>query len=465
MEKVSVLVANYGTEGTAFIDTARRSRKYNVDWVVYDRQANPFNSDIAIDHVVGDMKDVDAIVAFARKHRDNLDFVYINHEDSIIAGARDRIEEATGIPVLCPTRDYAIEGSKVRQRYMFQELCPEVNPRFEVFTPTDGRPMHHVKDRFYRWLDELECQVAIKPDKPGQGKGVGVWGDHFQTPQEAWEHFLSLYETGDMVIVEEKENCEEFSLNMISDGAKAYPVPRLVRDYKRAFQDDKGPNTGGMGAYSDTGLLPFVTENEYRQAVEYGYKIFNHLKGPGNRNTNLLGISPLYIAFAITGKGLKIFEINSRSANPEFINLLPLMEDDIIDVCLSIREGNLRPPTFRPMATAGMYLVPEPYPDEDKLDRKIDLRETYRLSENSGGKLFVYPSAMEKREDGDYALTSRTVYILGIDNDIESARHWSLRGMNTIKDSGFRYRNDVATRASIQKSVEHATALRASNRA
>jgi phosphoribosylamine--glycine ligase len=325
--------------------------------------------------------------------------------------------------------------------------------------------MHHVKDRFYRWLDELECQVAIKPDKPGQGKGVGVWGDHFQTPEQAWEHFLSLYETGDMVIVEEKEDCEEFSTQNSSDGILSFRIPRLVRDYKRAYDNDKGPNTGSMGAYSDTGLLPFVTDGEYRQTIDYDQMIFKRLKGPASRNVNLWGMSPMYNAYAITKKGLKIFEINSRPANPEFINLYPLIEDDVVDVCLSMIEGTLKPLRLRPMATVGIYLVPEPYPDRDSMQRKIGLNDAYKLAERSGGRLFVYPSAMERREDGDYALTSRTAYFLGIGDSIEEARQWALRGIATVKDPGFRYRSDIATQASIQRSIDHANALRASRAA
>lgn len=152
-----------------------------------------------------------------------------------------------GVRVICPESEYAIERSKVEQRLLLDRVYPSVNPRYMVFDPQSGDSMDAVRDRFNRYTEKLNYQVAIKPDHSGYGKGVGVSGDHFSTLDEMWEHFLSLYEDG-RVIVEGKIEGEEFSMQYFSDGSILVPTP-AVRDYKRAYDKDQGPNTGSMGSY------------------------------------------------------------------------------------------------------------------------------------------------------------------------------------------------------------------------
>ncbi len=474
MPKVRILVVGYGAREAAMVDAFTRSR-YDVDLYIADRQKNPFNTSRAREHRVIRDLNVPDIVEFAREYQDRIDFGIVSPEDPIIAGVRDSIEEATGIPVLCPTKDYAIEGSKVRQRYLLREVCPEMNPQFQVFDPESGKSIGQVKDSFYTWLKELKNQVAIKPDRPGQGKGVGVWEDHFRTPEDAWEHFLSIYENGSAVIVEEKIDGEEFSLQFFSDGRGLQPTP-AVRDFKRRYAGDKGPNTGGMASYKDSGdILPFMTEKDYRQAVNAGYKLFNYMNRQRNvrttagRNINLWGV-PFYFAFTVAKGGLKVFEINSRPGDPEFINILPIIQhQDFVDICYDMINGTLRQIHFQPKATVGIYLVPEPYPEKDSVQRKIDLSEAYRLVDyydrQLGPKLRVYPASMEQREDGNYALSSRTVYCFGIADTIEEARNVAMEGIKAIPVSGLAYREDAATSAYIQRSIEHVNNLIALNRA
>jgi len=94
-----------------------------------------------------------------------------------------------------------------------------------------------VRKNLYAWLDELDNKVAVKPDNPAAGKGVGVWGDHFNTREQVFEHFLANYEYGP-VIIEEKIEGEESSFQAFCDGKHLVPLPE-TRDYKRAFDDDR----------------------------------------------------------------------------------------------------------------------------------------------------------------------------------------------------------------------------------
>jgi phosphoribosylamine--glycine ligase len=247
MEKIGVLVVSYGAREVAMVDALSRSPNYKVEIYVADKQLNPFNVEKAKKHVVIPDLNIEAICKFVEANKENLDFVIVGPEKPIIEGARDLIEKRTGLPVICPMKDYAIEVSKVEQRLLFQEIAPEANPKFKVFNPKDFGNSESVKQAVYEWLYELKNQAVVKPDRPTAGKGVGVWGDHFNTREQLFEHFMSGFAHG-TVIIEEKIDGEESSFMAFCDGKHLAVLPD-TRDHKRAFDDDRGPNTGGMGSY------------------------------------------------------------------------------------------------------------------------------------------------------------------------------------------------------------------------
>ena len=179
MEKIGVLVVSYGAREVAMVDALLQSKNYQVELYIADKQCNPFNVEKATTHVVIPNLDVGEICRFAEANKDKIDFVLVGSEKPIIDGLRDQVEKRTGIPVICPKQKYAIEESKVEQRVLFDEIAPEANPRFKVFSPADYKGESDVKVAVYKWLDELNNQAVVKPDKPALGKGVGVWGDHF----------------------------------------------------------------------------------------------------------------------------------------------------------------------------------------------------------------------------------------------------------------------------------------------
>ncbi len=142
------------------------------------------------------------------------------------------------------------------------------------------------------------------------------------------------------VIIEEKIDGEESSFMAFCDGKHFIPLPD-TRDYKRAFDDDKGPNTGGMGSYKDVDdKLPFLTAAEREQELVLANKIFKGWRAKIKDDSALRGV-PLYLAFMHTGKGIKVLEINSRPGDPEIINLLALIKDDFVELCFKMVEGNL----------------------------------------------------------------------------------------------------------------------------
>ncbi len=462
MEKVGVLLVSYGSREAAIADALTRSSDYEVEIYDADRQRNPFILKRSKDYVIG--IDNDKIVKFAKKHRDDIDFCIVGSEGPIIGGIRDIVEKETGIPVICPTKKYALEDSKVEQRLLMQKCCPDANPGFEVFDPAKDGDAREVKKKLWDCLDEYDNQVAVKPDKPAMGKGVGVWGDHFSGREEVLEHFLSIYEHG-RVIVEEKIEGEEFSLQFFSDGKHLVATP-AVRDYKRAFDCDMGPNTGGMGSYKDAGeLLPFMAKSDWEDGLRIGKRIFEELKGNGE-NPGLRGV-PLYMAYTCSREGVKAFEINSRPGDPEIMNLLPLVKGDFVEHCFEMIEGGLMNMEFESLASVVTYAVPLTYGGcrhKYSGDTTVNLAPAYELADKHDGFLRVYPGSMEVRDDGrTYALSSRAVGCVGIAEDIENARRISLEGIRAL-DGPLWNRWDIASKEHIGKSIDHVKRLRSKAR-
>jgi phosphoribosylamine--glycine ligase len=468
MEKVGVLVVSYGSREAAMVDAFARSRNYRVELYIADKQRNPFNVQRAAKHVVISDLDISEICKFAGANKDQIDFGIIGPEKPIIEGVRDLVEKQTGIPLICPTKEYAIEESKVRQRLLFQEIVPEANPRFKVFDPKDYKNTAEVKQVVESWVDKLQNQAVVKPDKPTAGKGVGVWGDHFSTREELFEHFLSNFRYGS-VIIEEKVEGEESSFQAFCDGKRLVPLPD-TRDHKRAFDDDLGPNTGGMGSYKDNAdVLPFLSTADRQRELEVAEKIFERWKSRSRDASALRGV-PLYTAFMHTSKGLKILENNSRPGDPEIINVLPIMKDDFVDLCFRILEGNLTRVELEEAATVVTYKVPpnyggyaEAFPKlvrKGEVNKPVDMSGAYALSAKHGDNIRVYPASMEQRNGEIYALRSRAVCVVGVGEDLEMARNVSLEGINAIKGGGLWNRTDIASQRHIEKSVKHMEKLR-----
>jgi len=467
MEKVGILIVSYGSREAAMVDAFSRSVTYVAEMYIADKQKNPFNVERAKEHVVIPNLDINEICKFVKKREQKIDFGIVGPEKPIIDGIRDLIEKETRIPMICPTKEYAIEASKVAQRHLFQKVAPEANPRFRVFNPKDYGSPTQVKKAVFSWLDELNNQAVVKPNVPAAGKGVGVWGDHFNTRERLFEHFMSNYEHG-TVVIEEKVEGEESSFQAFCDGKHIVPLPE-TRDYKRAFDGDKGPNTGGMGSYKDRGdWLPFMTSSDKERETEIVNKIFNRLRGKGS-NTGLRGI-PFYVAFMHLGKGPKILENNSRPGDPEILNLLPVLKDDFIDVCFKILDGNLTRVELEKKATVATYKAPPNYggfkdvfPQQvewNDVNKPVDMTAAHALVRKYGDNIRIYPASMELRNGESYALTSRTVGVIGIGDDIETARKISLEGIETIKGGALWHRTDIASKQHIAKSVEHMRRLR-----
>ncbi len=466
MEKVGILVVSYGSREVAMVDAFLHCGNYATDLYIADKQRNPFNVKAAAKHVVVPDLNIEEICKFAKANKEKIDFGIVGPEKPIIEGIRDLVERQTGIPIICPTKEYAIEASKVQQRLLFQAIAPQVNPRFRIFDPKDYRNTVKAKKDVYSWLDELENNVVVKPDKPAAGKGVGVWGDHFANREQLFEHFLSNFQYGP-VLIEEKIQGEESSYQAFCDGKHLVPLPD-TRDYKRAFDGDKGPNTGGMGSYKNVrDVLPFLTSEDRSRETEIVSRIFS--KWREGSGSGLRGL-PLYVAFMHTHDQPKILENNSRPGDPEIVNILPILKDSFVDICFRILEGNLTHIELERSATVVTYKAPpnyasfaETFPNlvsKTEIYKPVDLSKAYELNRKYGDRICIYPAAMELRQRETYPLESRAVCAVGIGDDIETARQISLEGLKAITGGGLWNRTDIASEQHIEASKKHMAMLR-----
>ncbi len=466
MERVGVLVVAYGSRETAIVDAFARSNSYSVELYVADKQRNPFNLKVATKHVVVPDLSINEICRFAENNRERIDFSIVGPEKPILEGIRDLVEKKIGIPVICPTKKYAIEASKAKQRRLLEKVKPETNPLFKIFSPENYHGETDAKKAVFSWLDKLKNQAVVKPDRPAAGKGVGVWGDHFTTRELLFQHFLSNLKHGS-VIIEEKVEGQESSYQAFCDGKHLVPLPD-TRDYKRAFDEDKGPNTGGMGSYKDTGdVLPFLTREDREKETEIISKVFSDWRGADKEG--LRGV-PVYAAFMHTSSEPKILEINSRPGDPEIINVLPILKDDFIDVCYKILEGNLTRIDLEKAASVVTYKAPPSYAGyadafpslvkNEEANKPVDLTKAYELVKRFGDRIRVYPASLEQRGTETYALRSRAVCAVGVGSDIQEARSLSLKGLNAIKGGALWHRTDIAAEKHIEASKRHMLTLR-----
>jgi phosphoribosylamine--glycine ligase len=299
--------------------------------------------------------------------------------------------------------------------------------------------------------DMGEENIVVKPEGLTGGKGVKVYGDHLFSKKDILEYCSELVDKKNRFLLEEKCDGEEFTLQSFVDGTNVIGSP-LVQDHKRAYEDDKGPNTGGMGSYSmEDHLMPFFTQNDVNEALADMKKTVAAVKA----ETGVEYKGFLYGQFMKTASGIKLIEFNSRWGDPEAMNVLPLLKGNFVDICWAIINGNLsKNYKFEKKATVCKYLAPEGYPVNPKRDEQIII-DTKQL--NKIGAKYYYASVYREGENV-YTTTSRAMGVLGISDSLEKAEKIAEAGVGCIKGKLF-HRKDVGTLKLLQKRIDHMNSL------
>ena len=360
MSEIVLIVGSGAREHAIALALARSTHEPTL--LCFSNAHNPGIAALCAEYGIGQITDPAAVAAFAREHKATL--AVIGPEAPLAAGVADALL-AAGIPVVGPTQSLArIESSKGFARDLLAKYKIAGNPFFQRFTSMVG--LEEVLGRYAN-------RHVIKDDGLAGGKGVKVCGDHLLSMADSVAFCRSLVEQGHPFVVEEKVEGEEFSLMSFCDGATLKHMP-AVQDHKRAYNGDKGPNTGGMGTYTDADhKLPFLTTNDIAEAQEMNQRVAAALAQ--ECGAPYQGI--LYGGFMATRDGVKLIEYNARFGDPESLNLLTLLQTDFVEICRAIVSGTLAEVDvhFSAQASVCKYLVPEGYPDTPRKGDEIHLPE------------------------------------------------------------------------------------------
>ena len=428
-----ILVIGSGAREHAIVRALDRSPQEKEIYCLASNM-NPGIAEHCDEILIGNFNNPEFVVSYAKEVGATL--AIIGPENPLANGVADALWEA-GVKVVGPKKDLAqLETSKAFTRDLLKEYDIPGGPQYETFNSMNG-----VAD----FLNILGENYVVKYDGLAGGKGVKVSGDHLHSHEEALAYCQELVEGGGKFVIEEKFIGEEFSLMSFCDGDTLKHMP-VVQDHKRAYEGDTGPNTGGMGTYSDANhSLPFMADDDITQAHNINIQTAMAVKdkfGEGYK-----GI--LYGGFMATATGVKLIEYNARFGDPEAMNVLSLLEADFINICNGIADGALDKVDvrFQNKATVCKYAVPEGYPDNPIKGKSVDVSQI----ENPDG---LFYASVDFKGASLVEAGSRTVAVLGIADTISKAEIIAEKEVSSISGPLF-HRNDIGTDKLIQKRINH----------
>lgn len=426
----NVLIVGSGAREVAIARKVSDSKIENSLFCV-SPDSNPQISSLCVDYFISPLDQVEKIVSYASLKR--IDLVIVGPENPLALGLVNALD-AAGIFSVGPKKEVAlIETSKAFARKIIDLCDSSKNPKRKEFHSTGS-----VLD----FIDELGENYVIKYDGLMGGKGVKISGEHLASPEEGLDYANDIIKGGGSFLIEEKLVGEEFSLMSFCDGKTCKHMP-LVQDHKRAFEGDRGPNTGGMGTYSfsDHGL-PFLKESHISEAQKTNELVAKEL----HKNTGTPFVGILYGGFMLTRQGIKVIEYNARFGDPEAMNVLSILKTDFLEICLSIMNESLSDVDvqFDSLSTVCKYAVPLGYPNKPEkgflVGCDVDNKNLYLASVKSEGK--------ELRAGG-----SRTAAYVGKSQHIKEAEKLSEEGIRGVSGNLF-HRKDIGTEELIESRVK-----------
>lgn len=366
--------------------------------------------------------DVEAVTRFAIDG--NYELVIVGPEAPLVAGVADPIRER-GIPVFGPGKAAAqLEGSKAFAKRIMSEAG----------VPTGRATQVDSLEEAISVLDEYGAPYVIKADGLAAGKGVLVSSDR----DAALEHVEYWMRHG-QVLIEEFLDGQEVSLFFFADGHNVLPLSP-AQDYKRIFDNDEGPNTGGMGAYSP---LPWVAEDFVEEVTRtIAIPTVRQLAKEG---TPFIGL--LYCGLIVTEKGIRVIEFNARFGDPETQVVLPRMLTPLSEMLLAAANGTLEhksAPEFSDQVGVGVVLASEGYPGEPAINRELLGLDAAAAQPD----VQVVHAATEYRDGKWFATGGRVLSVVALGETFADARTKAYAALKLITLEGGQARTDIAARVS-----------------
>jgi len=371
----------------------------------------PGNAGIALQYECANLQTQEEIYNFCVQNL--IDLVFVGPEKPIADGLADYLNEK-GVAVIAPVKFAAqLESSKIFAKNLMQEKG----------VPTAAFKIAKTIPQALEQIDYFGFPAVIKNDGLAGGKGVFI----VKNPAEAQEALKKIHFSEKGVVVEEFLQGWEVSLFAITDGWE-FKTTIFAQDHKQLYAGDKGPNTGGMGAYA-----PVYEAEKYRKQIEE--EIINPVL-MAMRELGHLYKGILYCGLMITKEGPKVMEFNCRLGDPEAQVVLPLLETDFVEICQAILQGeiNLVELKFKDKTALGVVLASEGYPFTYNKGFPLSLP-----ADLSG----IYFSGVEKGENGLVTSGGRVLCAVGMGKDLNEAREEAYSKVQQITFKNRIFRQDI----------------------
>lgn len=420
---MQILVIGSGGREHALAWKIAQSPKVTKIWAA---PGNAGMSDVA-ECVQISASDIRLLADFADRTR--IDLTVVGPELPLTLGIVDEFERR-GLRIFGPRKDAAlVEGSKVfAKSFMKKHRIP--TGFFQTFDRSEEAR---------RYIEEIGTPLVVKADGLAAGKGVIVCFE----PAEAIDAVEKIMEkrlfgdAGERIVIEEYLEGEEVSFHALTDGNTVLPLASS-QDHKRAFNDDQGPNTGGMGAYSPA---PVITESIHQQIMER--VMIPAIAGMATEGRPYKGV--LYAGLMIGAGGIKVLEFNARLGDPEAQPLLLRMKSDLVPLLEAVVDGRLRDQTidWTPDASVCVVMASKGYPGP--YDQGIPITGLEDAAAEPG--VMIFHAGTSRTDDQVVTGGGRVLGITGLGQDIREAITTAYRAVKKIHWEGAHYRTDIGVHA------------------
>lgn len=412
---MNVLVIGSGGREHAIVEALKRSPKATK---IYAAPGNAGIAELAECVAIKDTE-VEKLVEFAKSH--NVELTVVGPEAALAVGVVDRFREE-GLKIFGPTQAAAeIEASK--------DFAKRLMVKYDV--PTAAYATFTDFEEAMAYVRKGSLPTVLKYDGLAAGKGV-VIAETMEEAEATLRDMLLDTKFGEgRVVIEEFLTGEEFSLMCFVAGNKICPMP-VAQDHKRAYDNDEGPNTGGMGAYTE---LPFITAEDHAYAMQnIMQRVADAMVEEGVPFTGVL-----YGGLMKTPNGIKVIEFNARFGDPETEVVLPRLQSDAVDVFMAVANNEQPTTLWSKEATLGIVLASKGYPGS--YDKGFAIRGTERVD----AKIFHMGTA---RKDGELVTAGgRVMIVVASAPSLEEALTKARKEIANIECDNLFHRTDIGAKA------------------